>query len=299
MKYEDLLKNLIDEDENIMIMTAENRAALRNIPASIPNNFIDVGIAEMTMVGAAAGLALRGRTPVVHALAMFLTGRAYEFIRTDVGILGLPVKLVGAVPGFLSTGNGPTHQAIEDVGIMAGIPNVCVFCPADYEDMMIGLPEIIKDSRPFYIRFNDTEPIIEHNKNFEIGKSELVCDGNNITIMTYGILLKQALEAKTILNNYGFNVRILNMRTIKPIDVDAINSAATETQLIITLEDHLISSGLFSIVAQILSVKRYNCKLHPIGLTKWFKPAADINAIIDYEGFGAKDIAHKIMNCFK
>lgn len=299
MKYEDLLKNLIDANENIIIMTAENRAALRNIPTTIPNNFLDFGISEMTMVGAAAGLAVRGRIPIIHALAMFLTGRAYEFIRTDVGILGLPVKIVGAVPGFLSTGNGPTHQAIEDIGLMAGIPNVCVFCPSDNEDMIICLPQIINDNRPFYIRFNDSLPIIEHDKNFEIGKSELVCDGNNITIMTYGILLKQALESKVILNNYGFSVRILNMRTLKPIDIDAIHRAALETQLIVTLEDHLISSGLFSMVSQILSVNKHNCKLHPIGLTKWFKPAGDINAIIDYEGFGSKEIAHKIMNCFK
>ena len=99
----------------VVVLTAENRAAIRHLPAAIGERFIDVGICEQTMVGMAAGLALRGRIPVLHALATFLTLRAFEFIRTDVGIAGLPVKLVGGVPGFLSDGNGPTHQAIDDV----------------------------------------------------------------------------------------------------------------------------------------------------------------------------------------
>ena len=112
------------------MLTAENRAAIRGLPEALGTRFIDFGIAEQTMVGAAAGLALRGRIPVAHALATFLTLRAFEFIRTDVGIAGLPVKLVGGVPGFLSEANGPTHQAIEDVALMRGIPGMQVVCPS-------------------------------------------------------------------------------------------------------------------------------------------------------------------------
>src|SRR6476620_6530455 len=124
-----------------MVLTAENRAAIRNLPAKIGDRFIDVGIAEQTMIGMAAGLALRGRIPVCHALATFLTLRAFEFIRTDVGIAKLPVKLVGSVPGFLSEGNGPTHQAIEDIALMRGIPNMQVFCPADERELVQMLPK--------------------------------------------------------------------------------------------------------------------------------------------------------------
>jgi transketolase len=138
--YEQTLLELAQADERIIIMTAENRAAIRNLPNLLPGRFIDTGITEQTMVGAAAGLALRGRVPVLHALATFLTLRAFEFVRTDVGIGGLPVKLVGGVPGFLSDGNGPTHQAIEDVSLMRGIPGFHVFCPADEEDLVLALP---------------------------------------------------------------------------------------------------------------------------------------------------------------
>ena len=111
--YADCLGDLARRDERVVVMTAENRAAIRALPASLGPRFIDTGITEQTMVGMAAGLALRGRLPVVHALATFLTMRAFEFIRTDVGIPALPVKLVGYVPGILSEANGPTHQALE------------------------------------------------------------------------------------------------------------------------------------------------------------------------------------------
>src|SRR5262249_42991269 len=110
--YEQSLLALAAQREDVVVMTAENRAHVRNLPAALGPRFVDVGICEQTLVGAAAGLALRGRTPVVHALASFLTQRAFEFIRTDVGVAQLPVKLVGFVPGLLSEANGPTHQAI-------------------------------------------------------------------------------------------------------------------------------------------------------------------------------------------
>ena len=107
--YAGVLERIAMADERVVVLTAENRAAIRNLPSVLGPRFIDVGIAEQTMVAAAAGLALRGRIPICHSLATFLTLRAFEFIRTDVGISGLPVKLVGGVPGVLSDGNGPTH----------------------------------------------------------------------------------------------------------------------------------------------------------------------------------------------
>ena len=131
-----------------------------------------MGIAEQTLIGMSAGLALRGRIPIVHSLASFLTMRAFEFIRTDIGILNLPVILVGGVPGFLSEANGPTHQAIEDISLMRGIPGMNIFCPADEEDMLLGLPKVLNSKLPFYIRYNNRKPHVLHDQNFEIGKAE-------------------------------------------------------------------------------------------------------------------------------
>jgi len=294
MTYEELLKQLIDKDDRFMVLTAENRAAIRNLPNQIGDKFIDTGITEQTMIGVAAGLALRGRIPIAHALASFLTMRAFEFIRTDVGIGNLPVKLVGGFSGFLSEANGPTHQAIEDISIMRGIPNVNIFCPADEEDMLIGLRKILESDSPFYIRYNNLKQSIGHSNNFEIGKAEKISEGKNVTILVYGILLKQAVEAKEILEQKGLSVGLINLRTVKPIDEDAIKNAARNTKLIVTLEDHFLTGGLFSIVAEMFLKNKFVCDVLPIALNdKWFKPAL-INDVLEYEGFTGKKIAEKI-----
>src|SRR5579883_2560436 len=174
MTYEETLKAIAEKNPNVVVMTAENRAAIRGLPAKLGPRFIDVGICEQTMIGAAAGLALRGRLPVAHALATFLTMRAFEFIRTDVGLPALPVKLVGGVPGFLSEANGPTHQAIEDVALMRAIPHVQIVCPADEVELAAAMPAVIDSPEPCYVRFNAVKPAVEHRAPFELGRAEIL-----------------------------------------------------------------------------------------------------------------------------
>ncbi|MBK8550340.1 MAG: transketolase [Ignavibacteria bacterium] len=299
MTYEELLKELVDKDERFMILTAENRAAIRNLPNQIGDRFIDTGITEQTMIGVAAGLALRGRIPVTHALASFLTMRAFEFIRTDVGIADLPVKLVGGFSGFLSEANGPTHQAIEDVSIMRGIPNVNVFCPADEDDMMIGLRKVLESPKPFYIRYNNLKTDYKHSSEFEIGKAEIVSEGKDVTILVYGILFKQAIEAKEFLEKKGKSVGLINLRTLKPIDEEAILNAAKNSKLLVTLEDHFITGGLYSIVAEIFLKNKIMCDVLPIALMdKWFKPAL-MKDVLEYEGFTGDKIAERVNKFIK
>jgi transketolase len=295
MTYEDLIFDLIKKDDRFIIMTSENRSAMRNITSKIKNNFIDVGIAEQTLIGMSAGLALRGRIPIVHALATFLTMRAFEFIRTDIGIANLSVKIVGAVPGFLSDANGPTHQAIEDVSIMRGIPNVNVFCPADEDDMLQCLPAIFADISPFYIRYNNTKPLIEHS-NYEIGKAEVFGEGRDVAILVYGFLFSEAFKAKKILESKGITVRLINIRTPKPVDETAVLKAINECKLVVTLEDHFITGGLFSILAEILLRNKKTANVLPFALmNKWFKPAL-LNDVLEYEGFTAEKISLAISN---
>lgn len=298
MTYADIVLDLINKDDRYMIMTSENRAAFRNLPPLIKNNFIDTGITEQTMIGMAAGLALRGRVPIVHALATFLTMRAFEFIRTDVGIANLPVKIVGAVPGFLSDGNGPTHQAIEDVSIMRGIPPMNVFCPADEEDMLKGLMSVFTHPAPFYIRYNPTKAIVEHSK-FEIGKAEVFGKGTDVAILVYGFLFREAFKAKEILESKGVSVRLINIRTPKPIDEETVLKTVDECKLIVTLEDHFITGGLYTILAEVLLRNRKTANVLPFALmNKWFKPGL-LNDVLEYEGFTAQQIANKIFNKLK
>jgi transketolase len=251
------------------------------------------------MTGIATGLALRGRIPVIHALAAFLTMRAFEFIRTDIGISGLPVKLVGGVPGFLSEANGPTHQAIEDVALMRGIPNMNVFCPADEEDLLLGLKHVIDSPNHFYIRFNNLKPAVEHNRNFEIGKAEIISLGYDITILTYGMLLKEACETSPILENRGYSVRIINLRTLKPIDESVILQAAEETSLLVTLEDHFLTGGLYSIIGEIFLKNNIMAKVLPVALNnRWFKSAL-LKSVLEFEGFTPVKLAEKILEVYE
>lgn len=295
MTYEEILEELVAADDRVVVMTAENRAAIRNLPAKIGNRFVDVGICEMTMIGAAAGLALRGRIPVTHALATFITLRPFEFVRTDLGIPNLPVKLVGGVPGFLSEANGPTHQAIEDIGLMRGIPNMNIFCPADARDLEIGLRDVILSNSPFYIRYAANPAVVEHDPEFRIGKAETIAEGSEITVMTYGFMLREALKVREILEAEGHSVRLLNMRTLKPVDTDAILRAATETQLIVTIEDHFLTGGLYSILGETFLKHHISARVIPFALEeRWFRPAL-LDDVLEHEGFTGAQIAESIL----
>lgn len=288
--YATTLLQAAQADERIVVLTAENRAAIRSLPDALGPRFIDVGIAEQAMVGMAAGLALRGRVPVCHALAAFLTMRAFEFIRTDVGLPGLPVKLVGGVPGLLSEANGPTHQALEDVALMRGIPGMQVFCPADEADLAIGLPHLLASPQPAYIRHNGLPPAVPHSDHFAIGQAETICDGDEIALLVYGPLLAQAWEATQQLQAAGRAVRLLNLRTLRPIDEEAIVAAALETSLLVTVEDHFLTGGLYSIVAEVLLRNQILAPILPIALPdRWFR-AALLPEVLRHEGLTAAQI---------
>jgi transketolase len=292
--YEDLLATLAEDDPNLVVLTAENRAVIRGLPRRIPGRFIDVGIAEQTMIGVAAGLALRGRTPVTHALATFLTMRAYEFIRTDVGIPGLPVKLVGGVPGFLSEANGPTHQAVEDIALMRSIPGVEIFCPADRQELIEGMAVLLKRPAPLYVRFNDRDPAVDHVQPFAAGRAEELSEGTDVTILTHGLLLGEAAEATRRLASRGLSVGLLNLRMVRPIDEAAISAAARRCRLLVTLEDHRVLGGLYSIVCELLVSRGLSAAVLPLGLEeRWFRPAL-LPDLLAREGFAAAQIAQAI-----
>ena len=297
MNYEQLITETALADERFVVITAENRALIRNIPNHpvLAKRFIDTGITEQTMIGMAAGLALRGRIPVVHALAAFLTMRAFEFIRTDVGIANLPVKLTGFIPGFLSDGNGPTHQAIEDISILRGIPHMQVFAPADEEDMLIMLPEIWNSTSPAYTRANLIKPIVQHDKNFKIGKAEVISEGTSITFLVYGMLFNNVFQAKQILEENGLSIGLVNMRCLKPVEEEVIIKVAKESELVVIVEDHFKTGGLYSIVAEVLLKNQLTANVQSLSLNEnWFRPGR-LNEVLEYEGFTPEKIATRVI----
>ena len=295
MTYEELLTEMALKDERIIVMTAENRALVRNIPRVLGHRFVDTGITEQTMVGMAAGLAIRGRIPIIHALAPFLTMRAYEFIRTDVGIAHLPVKLSGYIPGFLSDGNGPTHQSIEDISIMRGIPGMEVYCPADEDDLVRMLPAIWRSSSPAYVRINHKKGNFTHAP-YHPGKAEIIAEGKDLTLLTYGFLFDNVLKARSVLEAGGLSVGLVNLRSLKPVDTEVIVRAAAGPGRLVVIEDHLKTGGLYSIVAEVLLDRGLTASVTYLGLQeRWFKPGL-LSQVMETEGFTPEKIAERIKN---
>lgn len=306
-KYEQAILKIAEQDERLIILTSENRAPIRSLPELLGNRFVDVGIAEQTMVGMAAGLALRGRRPIIHGLAAFLTMRAFEFIRTDIGIPKLPVVLVGYVPGFLSDGNGPTHQALEDISLMRGIPGMNVFCPADHNELAEALPFLIKTNDPWYVRYvvaPRSVPRIENG--FSLERAELIKEGNDISILTYGPLLKMIWNAIPSIEREGScSVRVINMRTLKPYDRTMIDYCLKTSRLVVTIEDHFRSGGLATIVdecfrnsADKISLASSLPQILSISMEeRWFVPAL-INDVLVHEQFTPKSLSARILQCF-
>ncbi len=284
MNYDNKLKDILLKDETIIILTAEDRSAIKTIPLYAGKRFIDTGINEMTMIAVATGFALRGRIPICHSYSAFMTMRAFEFIRSDIGVANLPVKLLGSYSGIQSGPNGPTHQALEDISLMRGIPNMKIFCPADKEDLLAAIESIIYDSSPFYIRYNDRETGIKHNPEFEIGVAEKFGNGKDIAILVYGYLFKESFDLKNLLENEGYGMRLINLRTLKPIDENVIVECLRECKLIVTIEDHFITGGLYTILSEIALKYKLSANVFPIAFdNKWFKPAV-VNDVIEYEG---------------
>ncbi len=161
--------------------------------------------------------------------------------------------------------------------------------------MLIGLETVLKSDAPFYIRYNNTKPSLSHDKNFEIGKAEVISEGTHVAILVYGFLLGEAVNAKEILEAHGKSVRLINLRTVKPIDEDAILKAAKECKMILTLEDHFLTGGLYSIIAEIFLRKQITAKVIPVAMdNKWFKPVLGQD-LLEYEGFTGKQIAEKVL----
>lgn len=298
--YEATLRELAEEDLRIVVLTAESRSAIRQLPPLLGKRFIDVGICEQTMIGIAAGLSLRGRRPICHALAAFLTLRAYEFIRDDLGIPGLPAILVGTVPGFLSDANGPTHQAIDDVALMRTIPNMQVVCPADDAELGDALPVLLATPCPSYVRHvggpvHALAPAFEHTAPFQLGKGEVLFDGDEIGILSYGVLSRECYAAARTLRAAGRSVRFVHLASLKPIDEAAVLETVARCKVTFTVEDHFLTGGLFSIVAE-LCAKRGKApnRLVPFALEeRWFLPTL-LKDVLDREGFSSARLVERI-----
>ncbi len=231
----------------------------------------NLGIAECNMVGVAAGMSLKGKIPFACTFAVFAAGRAWEQIRNSVAYPNLNVKIVGSHGGIMTGEDGATHQALEDLAVMRAIPNMRVFCPADYWETKAVVASMCEDFGPVYLRLGRSSvPVIyDENYKFRVGKGSVVRDGDDVTIFAVGSMVGQSLEAAEKLSEKGVSVRVCNMCSIKPIDKELILESARKTKRLFTAEDHQIDGGLGGALAEVLAEAGCGVPLKRIGMEKF------------------------------
>jgi transketolase len=258
---------------------------IEEFKASFPDRAFSVGIAEQNMVSIAAGLALTGKIVFCSTMAPFMTMRACEQVRTDLDYGNLKVRLIGSHSG-LSSGSGPTHAGQEDIAIMRALPNMTVIAPGDPNQIAKVIEASIDWDGPVYIRIGrGGEPwVYQDDYDYQIGKSITVRDGKEATIIACGAMLYHANKAAELLAEEGHDIRVIDMHTIKPIDEEAIVRAAEETGTIITAEDHNITGGLGSAVADVIADRNLNVRLKRVGIPNVYCCIGTADAM--YEKYG-------------
>ena len=247
------------EHEDIVVLDADLAGSTKTgmFAKAYPDRHFNCGIAEADMMSVAAGLAATGLTPFASSFAMFASGRAYEQIRNSIGYPALNVK-IGASHGGLSVGeDGASHQCCEDFALMRSIPGMVVICPADGVEAEAATKAAYAHQGPVYLRMGRLAVPVFHEEGFEfqIGKGEVMRDGNDVAIIANGLMVYEAVKAGETLAGLGINARIINMATIKPLDEELILTAAKECGKVITCEEHSIIGGLGEAVCSLLSEK--------------------------------------------
>jgi transketolase len=256
-----------------------------------PDRFYNVGIAEQSLVDVAVGLAYSGKIPFANTFAFLLATRALEMVRTHLCYGEANVKLMAAYAGLSDSFDGPTHHAIADVAIMRSLPNMTIVIPSDGAAIDKLLPQVAEWQGPVYFRLNRNEVPVIFNEAYApvIGKAHQVLPGDDATIFANGLLLSRSLEAAEQLAAQGVAVRVVEMHTVKPLDVEAVVRAAEETGAIVTAEEHSIVGGLGGAVAEVLSERR-PVPLKRVGIADRFAETGPYAALLDRYGMAVADI---------
>lgn len=257
----------------------------------LPNQYLNVGIAEQNGAGIAAGLATCGKIPFVVTYAVFGSLRMCEQIRQEICYPNLNVKFACSHGGVTPANDGASHQAIEDMGVLRTIPNMTVIMPADYYAAKKLVKAAAKIYGPVFLRFTrDNIPVIyDENTEFEIGKAVKLSEGTDIAIIANGDTVRLAIEAKEALAKDGISVRLLDMHTIKPLDKEAVTSCINDIGKIITVEDHNIINGLGSAVCEV-AAEMGKSKVHRIGIQDQFGQSAPYERLLAMNGITVENI---------
>jgi len=268
---------------------------------SFPERFFSLGIAEQNCVGVAVGLALSGKIPVFSTYAAFAVHRAADQIRVSACYNDVHIIIGGAHAGISVGPDGATHQALEDIAVMRALPNMVVVSPCDATQTKIAVIHSVENlNKPVYIRFGreDVPEFTSEKQIFEIGKGQLLKNGNDISIIATGHMVWHAIQSAHELENLGFCARVINIHTIKPIDEQIIIKAAVDTKRIITVEEHQIYGGLGSAVAEII-VKNCPVPMRIIGINDTFGESGKPDELMAKYGLSVENIVRNALELLK
>ena len=295
--YGEALALLGEKYENLVVLDADLAGATKTslFKKKFSERFFDMGIAEQDMMGTAAGLALGGKIPFASTFAVFASGRAYDQVRNTICYGNLNVKIGATHAGITVGEDGATHQSLEDISLMRGLPNMTVFSPSDDRQTKWIIEEAIKKDGPVYVRL--TRPavgdIYGDGFEFEFGKGIQHGNGTDATVIATGVTVAEALIAQRDLIGEGINIRVIDMHTIKPIDREIIIKSAKETKKIITVEDHSVVGGLGSAVCEALC-DEYPTKVVRMGMKDKFGESGKWDELMHYYKIDAEAIKEEI-----
>jgi transketolase len=300
--YVDALVELGRENPDVLVLDCDVAKATRTyvFEAAFPDRFFNCGVQEGNMMSVAAGLALEGFLPFATTFAVFAACRAGDQVRNSVAYPKANVK-IGATHGGITTGgDGASHQANEDIAIMRAMPNMTVIVPGDYEEARRATLAAAHIKGPVYLRFGrDRYPVIEalHGE-FLVGKAKRLRAGDDLTIVTTGIMVSEGLQAAETLANEGISARVLHMPTVKPLDGEALLAAARETRGFVTAEEHSIIGGLGEAVASFLAERRPR-PVRRVGMRDVFGESGMAGELLERYGLRARNIVEEARVVFE
>lgn len=281
----------INKDVVVLDADLSKSTKTENFKKEFPQRFFNMGIAEQNLLGCAAGFAASGKIPFASTFAVFATGRAYDQIRNSIGYPHLNVKIAASHAGLTVGEDGGSHQMLEDLALMRAVPGMTVIVPADGVETKQAVFAAAQYDGPVYIRLGRPKvPVIfAQDYKFEIGKAAVIKEGTHVALMATGIMVGEALKAAQELENQGISTAVVNISTIKPIDVQNITQIAEKTKAIVTCEEHNILGGLGSAVAEVLAE---NCPvpMERVGVRDVFGESGKPDELLEKYGLTAKVI---------
>lgn len=288
--------------EDVVVVGADTTESLKTalFGQAFPDRLFNVGISEQNMMGVAAGLAAAGKIAYAATYSVFGTAQVYNIIRQSIAYPNLPVKIFCSHAGLTVGPDGATHQMLEDIGLLRALPNMKVVVPCDAPEVAKAVHAAAEVPGPLYCRFSRAKfpTLTEAETPFEVGRSTLLRDGEDLTFVACGIMVSRAMEAAEELAKQGVRARVVNMSSVKPLDEDAVVRAARETGALVTAEEHTIYGGMGGAVAEVVA-QRYPVPMRIVGVEDTFGKSGEGFEVLAHFGLTAEKLLKEAMDVLR